>query len=431
MLRKIILLVCLCLIWAGLRSQTKLVPVSEGWAGNSINAVVFRKNSLVTYKDVQFIGFYNLDGKLVLGKRKLNSVKWELYTTPFGGNVHDAHNSISIMVDGDGYLHVAWDHHGNALNYARSVSPLSLHLTDKIPMTGIEETNVTYPEFYKMPDGDLLFLYRDGRSGKGNMVINRYALKTKKWSQLSSNLIDGEGKQNAYCQTCVDERGTIHISWVWRSSPDVASNHDMCYARSTDGGLTWEKSTGEKYVLPINGSTAEYVCRIPQNSELINQASMTTDEAGNPFIASYWRDANSDIPQYHLIYNIGNAWKELTMGFRKTPFSLSGMGTKRIPISRPQIIIKGKGADVSVRLLFRDSERGEKVSMAVCNHIAENNWKITDLTTSGVGAWEPSFDTELWKQKKQLHIFVQQVEQVDAEGIAKSNGQMVFVLETK
>jgi len=69
--------------------------------------------------------------------------------------------------------------------------------------------------------------------------------------------------------------------------------------------------------------------------------------------------------------------------------------------------------------------------MAVCNHIAENNWKITDLTTSGVGAWEPSFDTELWKQKKQLHIFVQQVEQVDAEGIAKSNGQMVFVLETK
>lgn len=431
MRKKIQLLVVLSLMWTGISSQTKLVPVSEGWAGNSINAVVFRKNSLVTYKNTQFIGFYNPDGKLVLGKRKLNSVKWELYTTPFGGNVHDAHNSISIMVDGDGYLHVAWDHHGNALNYARSVSPLSLRLTDKIPMTGIEETNVTYPEFYKMPDGDLLFLYRDGRSGKGNMVINRYALKTKKWSQLSSNLIDGEGKQNAYCQTCVDERGTIHVSWVWRSSPDVASNHDMCYARSTDGGLSWEKSTGEKYVLPINGSTAEYVCRIPQNSELINQTSMTTDEAGHPFIASYWRDANSDIPQYHLIYNVDKVWKELSMGFRKTPFSLSGMGTKRIPISRPQIIIKGTGADVSARLLFRDTERGEKVSMAVCNHLAENNWKITDLTTSGVGAWEPSFDTELWKQKKQLHIFVQQVEQVDAEGVAKSNGQMVFVLETK
>jgi len=431
MRKKIQLLVVLSLMWTGISSQTKLVPVSEGWAGNSINAVVFRKNSLVTYKNTQFIGFYNPDGKLVLGKRKLGSNKWELQKTAFGGNVHDAHNSISIMVDGDGYLHVAWDHHGNALNYARSVSPLSLRLTDKIPMTGIEETNVTYPEFYKMPDGDLLFLYRDGRSGKGNMVINRYALKTKKWSQLSSNLIDGEGKQNAYCQTCVDERGTIHISWVWRSSPDVASNHDMCYARSTDGGLSWEKSTGEKYVLPINGSTAEYVCRIPQNSELINQTSMTTDEAGHPFIASYWRDANSDIPQYHLIYNVDKVWKELSMGFRKTSFSLSGMGTKRIPISRPQIIIKGTGADVSARLLFRDSERGEKVSMAVCNHIAENNWKITDLTTSGVGAWEPSFDTELWKEKKQLHIFVQQVEQVDAEGVAKSNGQMVFVLETK
>jgi hypothetical protein len=431
MSKKINLLICACFILGGLAAKNKLVPVADAWAGNSVNAVVFRKNSLVTYKKTQFIGFYNTAGKLVLGKRKLGSVHWEVKETAFRGNIQDAHNTISIMVDGDGYLHVSWDHHGNALNYARSVAPLSLQLTDKIPMTGSQETNVTYPEFYKLPTGDLIFIYRDGRSGKGNLAMNRYDLKTKTWTQLHANLIDGEGKQNAYWQACVDKSGTIHVSWVWRSSPDVASNHDMCYARSTDGGKTWEKSTGEKYTLPINGTTAEYACRIPQNSELINQTSMTTDDAGNPFIASYWRSGNSDIPQYHLIYKANQTWNDVSSGFRNTAFTLGGTGTKRIPISRPQILVSGRGATASVRLLFRDSERAEKVSLAICKNVSQDNWEIVDLTDSGVGAWEPSYDTELWKNKKRLNIYVQKVEQVDAEGVAQTHAETVYVLETK
>lgn len=412
-------------------AQEKLIPVADGWANNSINAVVFRKNSLVTYNNTQFIGFYNSVGKLVLGKRKLGSKKWELLETAYRGNVRDAHNSISIMVDGDGYLHVAWDHHGNTLNYARSMAPFSLQLSEKLPMTGLQETDVTYPEFYKMPDGNLIFLFRDGQSGKGNLVMNHYDRKTKIWTQLHANLIDGEGKQNAYWQACVDKSGTIHVSWVWRSSPDVASNHDMCYARSTDGGKTWEKSTGEKYVLPVNAVTAEYICRIPQNSELINQTSITTDEAGQPYIASYWREPDSDIPQYHVIYRTDASWEVVNTGFRKTAFSLSGMGTKHIPISRPQVLVSGKGDKASVRLLFRDSERGDKVSIAYCPNISKNNWTLTDLSDSSVGAWEPTFDTELWKEKKKLHIFVQKVEQADAEGIASSSPRMIYVMETK
>jgi len=412
-------------------AQQNLIPVAKGWAGNSINAVVFRKNSLVTYKDIQFIAYYNPEGKLMIGKRKLQSSTWELAETSFKGNIRDAHNSISIMVDGDGFLHVAWDHHGNALNYARSVKPCSLQFTGKISMTGQHETNVTYPEFYKMPKGDLVFLYRDGQSGKGNLVFNYYDVKTKTWNQRNNDLIDGEGRQNAYWQACVDHSGTIHISWVWRSSPNVASNHDMCYARSSDGGKTWEKSSGEKYSLPLTVQNAEYAFRIPQNSELINQTSMTTDESGNPFIATYWRSQESVVPQYHVLYNVGKGWKELNAGFRTTPFVLSGAGTKSIPVSRPQVLVNGKGENATIRLLFRDKERGSKVSMAICTDILLNKWKISDLTSFDVGEWEPSYDTELLKDKKQLHIFVQRVEQVDSEGIASSLPEMVNVLETK
>jgi len=413
------------------RAQQNLIPVAKGWAGNSINAVVFRKNSLVTFKDIQYIAFYNQEGRLIIGKRKLHSSKWDLAETSFTGNIHDAHNTISIMVDGDGYLHVSWDHHGNALNYARSIEPCSLQLTGKISMTGQHESNMTYPEFHKMPNGDLIFLYRDGQSGKGNLVFNYYDVKTKTWNQRNADLIDGEGLQNAYWQACVDQSGTIHISWVWRSSPDVASNHDLCYARSLDGGKTWEKSNGEKYNFPLTAKNAEYAIRIPKNSELINQTSMTTDESGHPFIATYWRSSGSPIPQYHVIYNTGKGWKDVNTGFRKTPFTLSGTGTKSIPVSRPQVLVSGNGEKATVRLLFRDKEREDKVSVAICSDILQNNWKITDLSGFGVGNWEPTYDTELWKESKQLQLFVQKVNQVDAEGVARSLPEMVYVLETR
>ncbi|MGI4749265.1 MAG: BNR repeat-containing protein [Janthinobacterium lividum] len=426
------LMVLFCADNATLFAQNpKLVPVAKAWANNSVNAVVFRKNSLVTFRDTQFVAFYDENRFVVLGKRKSGSLTWQLQQTPYQGNAADAHNTIALMVDGDGFLHLSWDHHGNALRYCRSVSPGSLILGDKRSMTGIKENQVTYPEFYKLPDGNLLFFYRDGRSGQGDLIINKYDTRTRKWEQLANNLISGEGQRNPYPQACVDAKGTIHISWVWRESPDVASNHDLAYARSTDGGKTWEKSTGEKYTLPITAATAEYAVKIPQKSELINQTSMTTDAAGHPFIATYWREAGSEIPQYHVVYQDGQSWKIQNLGFRKMAFSLSGGGTKSIPISRPQIVAAQQGKKLAVILLFRDEERGSKVSAAVCTDVKKGKWVVQDLTNESIGSWEPSYDTELWKEQGILNIFIEKVEQLDGEGKANVPPQMVQVLEWK
>ena len=162
-------------------------------------------------------------------------------------SVKDAHNIISMMIDGEGYMHVSFDHHGHPLNYCRSIAPGSLELGDKMPMTGVDEGNVTYPEFYPLSGGDLLFVYRSGSSGRGNLVMNRYSLKEHKWTRVQDILIDGENKRNAYWQLYVDEKGTIHLSWVWRETWHVETNHDICYARSFDNGVTWYKTSGERY----------------------------------------------------------------------------------------------------------------------------------------------------------------------------------------
>ena len=423
-----------CRIWLvllvgyAMPSYGQLTTVGDGWAGNSVNAVIFRKNSIASWSGKQYIAYYDQQKQVVLGTRKLGQKDWTIKKTPFRGNAEDAHRSISLIVDGDGFLHISWDHHGNALNYAKSLRPGSLDLGPKRSMTGLKETNVTYPEFYTLADGNLLFLYRDGASGNGNMMMNHYDVKTKTWKQVQDGLIDGEGKRNAYWQMAVDARGTIHLSWVWRESADVASNHDMAYARSKDGGRSWEKSTGEKYALPITLSTAECVRKIPQQSELINQTSMYADAQGRPFIATYWREQGETVPQYQVIYHDGTTWQTANLGFRKTPFSLSGVGTKSIPVSRPQILAWEKKDKLAVALIFRDQERGEKVSVAINTDLKQSNWEVKDLTAASVGSWEPSYDTELWKNKGILNLYIQKVVQVDGEGKAEVGPTPVQVL---
>lgn len=416
----------------GIASQThaqKLVEIGKGYSSTSVNTTVFRANSIVTYKDYQYVSYYNEDGYLTLAKRKLGETVWEKNVSGFKGHVADAHNVISMMVDGDGYLHVAFDHHGHPLKYCRSIYPESIELGELQPMTGLDEQNVTYPEFYKLKEGSLLFAYRSGSSGRGNLVLNKYDIKKKQWEKLQSVLIDGENKRNAYWQLYVDRRGIIHLSWVWRETWLVETNHDLCYARSTDGGHTWEKSTGEQYVLPITSETAEYACRIPQNSELINQTSMTADSQGHPYIASYWRDKDSEVPQYRIVWHDGKTWQQQQVSERVTPFTLSGGGTKSIPISRPRLAVKEDGDNLMAYYIFRDAERGSKVSVALNKSLTKNKWTFHDLTDFSVDAWEPSFDTILWEEQQQLHIFVQKTQQGDGEKAIQTAPEPVYVLE--
>ncbi|MDO4164689.1 MAG: BNR repeat-containing protein [Bacteroides sp.] len=410
---------------ADVAPKARLVEVGKGYSQTSVNTTVFRNSSLVTQGDEQYICYYDADGYIVLGKRKLSSDEWTLHRTQYQGNVKDAHNVISMMLDGEGYIHISFDHHGYPLNYCRSLAPYSLELGEKEPMTGVDEGNVTYPEFYQLSGGDLLFAYRSGSSGRGNLVLNRYNLKSRQWTRVQDVLIDGEDKRNAYWQLYVDKQGTIHLSWVWRETWMVETNHDLCYARSFDNGVTWYKTDGQKYGLPIRQDNAEYACRIPQNSELINQTSMSADADGNPYIATYWRDADSDVPQYRLVWFDGKQWNSRQVTNRQTPFSLKGGGTKMIPIARPRMVVD----DGLIYYVFRDEERGSKVSLAYTTDGADGTWQFTDLTDFSVDAWEPSHDTQLWQNQQKLHLFVQQTKQGDGERTVMYEPQPVYVLE--
>lgn len=402
----------------------RLSEVAPGYGATSVNTAIFRTNSVVTHGDTQYTAFYDPEGFVTLAKRTLGSDDWTVRHTAYRGNVRDGHNVISIGVDRDGYLHVAFDHHGHPLHYARSIAPGSLSLGPLESMTGDKEADVTYPEFYSLPDGTMLFVYRSGFSGGGNMVINSYDPSTGRWSRLHDVLLDGEGDRNAYWQLCLGDDGVMHLSWVWRETWMVETNHDLCYARSLDNGRTWQRSDGTPYDLPITMATAEVAWPVPQKSELINQTSMAANEKGNPMIATYWREQGDSVPQFRLVEHDGTAWQMSTVGRRTKPFSLSGGGTKMIPISRPRLVADGD----EVFYIFRDAERGSRVSLAH-RADADSPWTVTDLTSYSVGAWEPSLDPTLWREQKKLHIFVQPTTQGDGERATDAPPTMVGILE--
>lgn len=411
-------------------NEVRLSEIGSAWSKTSINATIFRRNSIVSNENYQFIAYYNETGHVVLAKRKLDTHLWETRQTQYKGNVNDAHNSISIMLDADDYLHMSWDHHNNALNYCRSLHPNSMEMGEKTSITGHEEEVVSYPEFYRFKSGDLLFAYRNGGSGNGNLILNRYDYRCRKWERIQSNLIDGEGARNAYWQIHIDDNDTIHVSWVWRENPNVASNHDLCYAKSADKGLTWTNSSNTPYLLPIRMNTAEIVQSIPKNSNLINQTSMTADPQGNAYIVTYYRNSSDNCTQFQLIYQKANSWHHSTITERTEDFELSGIGSRSIPISRPQILYADADGNPTLHVIYRDEQWANKACITSAP-LSSLKWQTHTLQNLSLNRWEPSYDTELWRRKQQLHLYLQKVGQGQAETLEEMPPQPVFVLECK
>lgn len=403
-------------------------PIAEGWARTKVNTAIFRHNAVVSLGERQVAAFYDASGRVVLAERTHGSADWTIQVTPLRGRVADAHNGISIAFDGSAVLHMSWDHHGDPLHYCRSKGPGTLDLQEPESMVGTLEDRVTYPEFYQLPDGNLLFFYREGSSGNGNLVLNRWDRHSGRWHRMHDNLIDGEATRNAYWQVAVDRLGQVHLSWVWRETGDVVTNHDIAYARSPDGGITWQTTSGAQYELPIREATAEYAVRIPQNSELANQTSMAADHAGNPVIANFWRDAPNAVPQYRLVRFDGTSWTVQQVGQRTLNFYREGGGTKRPPVSRPVLLLDSNEHRTRAFMLFRDQERGKHISVAMCAALDQPMWEFVDLTPRSVGQSDPLHDPVIWQQKKQIHLLTQFVGQGDGEREEDVPPQMVSVM---
>lgn len=258
---------------------TDVAPV---WAGHPVGF------ALLTAGRRQFVAFYDDQRRMTVAARQTDSKEWHLVRLPEAVG-WDSHNYIALTADDDGYLHLSGNMHVKPLVYFRTRRPWDTDTFERIPhMVGDSEERCTYPAFLRGPAGDLLFTYRDGRSGSGDQVWNRYDLKTKTWHRLLDKpLTSGGGKMNAYFHGPIKgPDGFFHLCWVWRNTPDCASNHDLCYARSKDL-VHWETSAGRPLALPITEATADVVDPVPPGGGIINGNTVIGFDSQKRVILSY------------------------------------------------------------------------------------------------------------------------------------------------
>ena len=422
MIRFLILPCALALLPEGRGARTvdvappaEFVALGPAWAGSSVNVVANRRHGVFTHGAAQFAGYYDPAGYMVLARRNRGDTHWQRHRTEHRGSVVDAHNAISLAVDGDGFLHVAWDHHGQPLNYARGRAPGRLELEALQPMVGRDEAKVTYPEFHVMPDGDLLCLYRDGESGRGRLILNRYERSTRTWRRVHDNLIDGEGARSPYWGAAVDRRGRLHLAWIWRESPDVATNHDLAYACSDDAGVHWQRVDGAPMAVPFTLLGSDYAVRVPAGHHLMNSPWVTADADGRPYLCTYWADTPESPPQFRAVTYAGDSWQVHDLTQRRQHFTLAGGATKRPPISRGVLLVDDRAPEPAVHLVYRDDALGGRIILRSTDRLGSGRWREQPLTTGSVDAWEPVLDPVRWQAEAEIHLLVQAASQRDGD----------------
>lgn len=336
-----------CLVQtAGAAEEIRRVPVAMGLASHPVNG----GRCLVSDGEFQYIAFYDPEHRMTVGKRKLGETEWDFATLPERVG-WDTHNKIVIFLDRDGYLHLTGNMHCHPLKYYRTGKPGDIHTFKGIhTWAGHYEDRVTYPSVFQTRDGATHMMYRFGSSGDGMRLLVHYSEDTQTWSGGGEGFINGrvhEPDCNAYPFSVVSEaedgafprsglvedaNGALHIAWCWRETPDVATNFDICYAKSLDGGHTWQTRNGEPLELPITPDNAEVVDDIPQRAGLMNGGVLALDKDGVPCIG-YTRFDSDGHNQMFVATPADGEWKTVQLTDWKHRFWFDGGGT--IPESPP------------------------------------------------------------------------------------------------
>jgi hypothetical protein len=283
---------------------------------------------LLTTAERQYVAYYAEDRRMTLASRSLDSESWEYQALPSKVG-WDSHNYVTMALDDAGQLHVSGNMHCVPLIYFRTERSGDIHTLTRQTMTGDQENRATYPRFLTGPTGELIFTYRDGGSGNGRRFYNHYETETRIWKRLLKKpLLDGEGLRNAYPLGPIrGPDGWFHLVWVWRDTPDCATNHHLSYARSRDL-IHWESAFGRAIDLPMRlADQASWVDPIPSGGGIINGCeNLFFDSDGRPVITYHKSDADGNMQIYAARPKAGR-WAAYVLTEWSKPVAFSGRGS--------------------------------------------------------------------------------------------------------
>lgn len=342
-----------------------VVDIAPVWSGHPVGF------ALLTQGKRQFVAFYDAERQMTAGFRTVDSNQWQFVRLPSRVG-WDSHNYITMALDDEGYLHISGNMHCVPLIYFRSKQPYDIASLEPVAsMVGQNEKRCTYPRFMRGSQNELLFTYRDGRSGNGEQIWNVYDLATKSWRRLLDQpLFSGKGKMNAYFNGPVrGQDGTFHICWVWRNTPDCATNHDLCYARSKDL-VHWETSAGKSLAIPITLETAEIVDPVPPGGGIINGNTKIGFDSQKRVVLSYHKFDAAGKTQLYNARREANGWKVYQTSDWDYRWEFQGGGSIGFGISLGPVTVESDG---SLTQTYRHIKHGSGA------------WQLDEITLKPTG----------------------------------------------
>ncbi len=282
------------------------IEVDSIWAGNGVGF------DLKTVGDKQFVAYYDSKRMMTVASRDIGSKVWTKKTLP-NQLMWDSHNSVKLGIDELGYIHVSGNMHVHPLAYFKSSKPFDVNTMVMVnEMIGQDEKSVTYPKFFHDKSGSLLFSYRAGSCGNGNILINRFLAKEKKWERyLEQPLFEGieaNDDRAAYHHWVKDANGDFHFVWIWRWTPMVETSHHICYAKTSDL-KNWKNAAGETVNLPFRPDDKKIlVDDTPTKGGMHNSRyKIMLSKDGEPIIG-YVKYDEAGLTQFYLAKFMDGKW---------------------------------------------------------------------------------------------------------------------------
>jgi hypothetical protein len=414
---------------------TGRIPLAENtWRWNWSS---WDQEKIVSFGDYQYTVFWNAEGQFVLARRDLRDDRvQQVVLREFTLSADDGHRNTCLGISpADGRLHLSWDHHNNPLNYAKSRKGLIADPPERITADDIEPrqrvssdpsltSRTTYPRFINDPQGTLYLFYRQGGSGNGDNYLFRYDAEKADW-HLVGQIFSRRGtygpwgnstSRNAYFHDLLfDADGRLHATWVYREkSATWASNHDLHYASSDDGGRTWHNNAGEKIADMAEGDPIELddpgivVRRIPVFSWMMNAGCMALDSQGRPHVITYKlpeprkpkKLQHNPPPEIHRHLHFVHYWRnERGQWLGGEPIEpLGGPGN----VARGDIVF---GPDDTLYFFCRHRKQGGMACLEAEATGGWKQWRGYALTPSGVASTDATkHDRRRWQQQGVLSL---------------------------
>jgi hypothetical protein len=268
------------------RQRISTIGSERATSGGGNKIVTYRGKTHVVWQDVTEDGYFNRVRTL-----DHTTGTWSEAVTLNKGQ--DNHARPVLTIDHDGYLHAVMSGHNSPVTHRHSLRPNDSSEWSEAAVIG----NGTYPIIVCGPDGSVYVTMRSANRWNGvDLYVKRPGEEWRQQCKLVKRREDLTGYAAFHGGLAVGQDGTLHCVVDFYEGKGVMDQRGLhqavCYLRSRDDGISWEKADGTPIALPARPEQLDILVQTTEEQrhepmpppEVLAQGCIVTDDNGVPHI---------------------------------------------------------------------------------------------------------------------------------------------------